>query len=205
MRRRELPVHHLSSRESHRLLTASVMPRPIAWVSTRSSGGVDNLAPYSFFTVVSSDPPVLQFVSIGLKDTVRNIRETGEFVVCVTPLDLMGAVNATAEYVAPNIDEFDLAGLQREPSAVIAPARVAGSPIAFECRLRSVSEVGNGLVVLGDVVHVAVDEAVLGVDGLPDAEHMGLVGRLGRNEWSGLGELRRLDLPRPPRRAHAVR
>src|SRR5690349_14412602 len=115
--RRELPVHDLSSRQSHRLLTASVLPRPIAWVSTRSADGIDNLAPYSFFTVVSSDPPVLQFVSIGSKDSVRNIRETGEFVVCVAPTELMEQVNATGEYVAPEVDEYDHAGLEREASA----------------------------------------------------------------------------------------
>lgn len=197
--RRELPAHELSSRESHKLLTASVLPRPIAWVSTRSGDGIDNLAPYSFFTAVSSDPPVLQFVSIGLKDTVRNIRETGEFVICVATLDLMAEVNATAEYAAPEVDEFALAGLAREPSAAVSPARVAGSPVAFECQLRSISEVGNGLVVLGDVVHVAVSEAVIGDDGLPLAERVGPVGRLGRNEWTGLGALRRLNLPRPAR------
>jgi flavin reductase (DIM6/NTAB) family NADH-FMN oxidoreductase RutF len=197
--RRELPAHALSSRESHRLLTASVLPRPIAWVSTRSRDGIDNLAPYSFFTAVSSDPPVLQFASIGLKDTVRNIRETGEFVICVTTLELMEQINATAEYVAPEVDEFTLAGLRREPSAAVAPARVAGSPIAFECQLRSITEVGNGLVVLGDVVHIAVSEAVLGDDDLPLAERVNPVGRLGRNEWSGLGELQRLYLPRPAR------
>lgn len=197
--RRELPVHELSARASHRLLTASVLPRPIAWVSTRSADGIDNLAPYSFFTAVSSDPPVLQFASIGRKDTVRNIRETGEFVICVTTLELIDAVNATAEYVAPDVDEFTLAGLRREPSAAVAPARVAGSPVAFECRLRSIDEVGNGLVVLGDVVHVAVSEAVLGEDDLPVAELVQPVGRLGRNEWAGLGELLRRNLPRPAR------
>ena len=201
--RREVPVHELSSRQSHRLLTASVLPRPIAWVST-CSGGVANLAPYSFFTVVSSDPPVLQFVSIGLKDTVRNIRETGEFVVCVAPQALMEQVNATGEYVAPDVDEYDLAGLEREASARVAPPRVAGSPIAFECRLRSETEIGNGLVVLGDVVHVAVSEAVLGDDDLPLAERFGPLGRLGRNEWAGIGELLRLDLPRPQRRPVAA-
>ncbi|MDQ8045134.1 MAG: flavin reductase family protein [Solirubrobacteraceae bacterium] len=197
--RRELPAHDLSSRESHRLLTASVLPRPIAWVSTRSRDGIDNLAPYSFFTAVSSDPPVLQFSSIGLKDTVRNILDTGEFVICVTTLDLMEQVNATAEYVAPDVDEFALAGLRREASAAVRPARVAGAPVAFECRMRSVCEIGNGHVVMGDVVHVAVAESVVGDDGLPDAELMRPVSRLGRNEWAGLGDLRRLYLPRPAR------
>lgn len=195
--RRELPIDDLPQGQPYRLLTASIIPRPIAWISTRSADGVDNLAPHSFFTVASSAPPVVQFTSIGHKDTVRNVQETGEFVICTAPLGLMAQVNTTGTNVAADIDEFDLAGVAREPSAAVGPMRVAASPVAIECRLRSVTEVGNGIIVLGDVVHLAIDETVLGDDGLPLADRIDPVARLGRNEWAGLGELLRLDRPQP--------
>ena len=194
--RRELPVAEVEPGEVYRLLTASILPRPIAWVSSRDADGVDNLAPHSFFTVASSAPPVLQFTSIGEKDTVRNIQATGEFVVCITPLALIEQVNDTGTNYPPGIDEFDAAGIAREPSEAVGPMRVAGSPVVFECRLRSTIEIGNGIVVLGDVVHIAVDRAVLAADGLPDVELLDPVARLGRNEWAGLGELVRVDRKR---------
>jgi flavin reductase (DIM6/NTAB) family NADH-FMN oxidoreductase RutF len=195
--RRELPIDDLPPGQPYRLLTASIIPRPIAWISTRSADGVDNLAPHSFFTVASSSPPVVQFTSIGHKDTVRNVQETGEFVICTAPLGLMAQINTTGTNVASDIDEFDLAGVAREPSVAVGPMRVAASPVAIECRLRSTTEVGNGIIVLGDVVHLAIDETVLGDDGLPLADRIDPVARLGRNEWAGLGELLRLDRPQP--------
>lgn len=197
--RRELPIDELPPGQAYRLLTAAIIPRPIAWVSTRSADGIDNLAPHSFFTVASSAPPVIQFTSIGDKDTVSNVRATGEFVVCSAPVALAEQINQTGTNVAPHVDEFDLAGVAREPSVAVSPMRAAGAPVAFECRLHSITEVGNGIVVLGDVVHIAVDEAVIAADGLPDAELLDLAARLGRNEWAGIGELFRLDRPQAHR------
>lgn len=197
--RRELPIDELPAAQAYRLLTASIIPRPIAWVSTRSPGGVDNLAPHSFFTVASSAPPVIQFTSIGHKDTVANVRATGELVVCVAPLELIDQINATSANVGAEVDEFDLAGVAREPSVAVAPMRVAGSPVAFECRLRATHEVGNGIIVLADVVHIAVAEVALAADGLPLADRLDPVARLGRNEWAGLGEIVRVDRPHVPR------
>ncbi len=195
--RRELPIDDLPKGLPYRLLTASIIPRPIAWVSTRGRDGIDNLAPHSFFTVASSAPPIVQFTSIGPKDTVRNIQETGEFVICTAPLALMAQVNTTGTNVAPHVDEFDLAGIAREPSVAVGPMRAAASPVALECRLHAIHEVGNGIIVLGDVVHIAIDETALGDDGLPLADRLDPVARLGRNEWAGLGELLRLDRPQP--------
>ena len=106
---------------------------------------------------------------------------------------------ADAQPEEPQVDEFDLAGVAREPSVTVAPLRVAGSPVAFECRLRSTHEVGNGIIVLGDVQHIAIAENVVGEDGLPLAERLELVARLGRNEWAGIGEILRLDRPQVPR------
>src|SRR5271170_4905448 len=97
-------------------LNSVVIPRPIAWVSSRSASGVDNLAPHSFFTVSSVDPPIVQFTSVGRKDSLENVEHTREFVVCLTPAALLEQVNATATNFPPEISEFDAVGLEREPS-----------------------------------------------------------------------------------------
>lgn len=180
----------------YQLLTSGVVPRPIAWVSTRSLDGVDNLAPHSFFSVASVVPPVIMFTSIGVKDTLRNIRATGEFVVNLSPESLTEQINQTSGPYAPERSEFDAAGLTREPSSLVSPPRVAESPVAFECRLRDIVEVGNCFVVMGDVVCVAADPAVL--DG--GTPHIGYtaaspMAKLGRDEWAHPGPVS--SRPRP--------
>lgn len=169
-------------------LTSVVVPRPIAWVSSRSADGVDNLAPHSFFTVGGIDPPVLLFTSVGEKDSLRNIRATGEFVVCVCTEPLMEQVNLTGTDFPSGESEFDAAGLTREPSALVAPPRVAESPVAMECRLYDTKDIGDCTVVFGEVVHVAIDEAVLR-DDRPAIDLLAPVARLGANEWSTIGEV----------------
>jgi flavin reductase (DIM6/NTAB) family NADH-FMN oxidoreductase RutF len=177
------------SRVFYRLLTALVVPRPIAWVSSRSAEGVDNLAPHSFFTVASSDPPMLAFTSVGSKDTLRNVRATGEFVVNLAVEPLITAVNETATDFPPQVGEFDAVGLRREPSALVAPPRVADSPAAFECRLHATLGLGNAsTMIIGRVVFAAVDESVL-VDGYPEVDLLRPLARLGRDEWSTIGEV----------------
>lgn len=170
-------------RRFYQLLTSVVVPRPIAWVSSRSATGVDNLAPHSFFTVAGVDPPVVQFTSVGRKDSLRNIEATGEFVVCLAAEDLFEQVNATGTNFDNDTSEFDTVGLTREPSLLIAPPRVAASPVALECRLRQVIEVGNCFLVLGDVLHAVVDADALAEDGLPDIANLRPLSRLGRDEW----------------------
>ncbi len=181
------------TRAAYRLLTSCVVPRPIAWVSSRSVGGVDNLAPHSFFTVVSSRPPMVQFTSVGRKDSVSNIEATGEFVVSVTPEPLMAQVNATATDYPPEVSEFDAVGLTREPSRTVTPPRVAESPVALECRLHEVRPTGNCLVVVGEVLHAAVEESLLDLTGgdlYVDVRRLDPLSRLGRDEWGLLGEIR---------------
>ena len=171
------------------LLNSVVVPRPIAWVSTRSPEGVDNLAPHSFFTISSVTPPVVQFTSVGAKDSLRNAQATGEFVVCLCPEDLADEVNATATDFPPDVSEFDAVGLEREPSRRVAPPRVAASPVALECRLVGTRDFGGGsTVVFGEVVWVAVDERVLR-DDRPAIDLLRPVARLGANEWSTIGEV----------------
>jgi flavin reductase (DIM6/NTAB) family NADH-FMN oxidoreductase RutF len=175
-------------RSVYPLLGSLVVPRPIAWVSSRSESGVDNLAPHSFFTIVSTSPPIIVFSSMGEKDTVRNIRASGEFVVCGSPAARLEQINLTGVEFGPDISEFDATGLTREPSQTVAAARVAESPYALECRLVEIKEVGNGLVVFGEVTCIAVDESVL-VEGRVAIDRLDPIARLGGNDWSRIGEI----------------
>ena len=198
--RRDFPLLHgptegrLGAMAAYRLLTVSVVPRPIAWVSSRSAQGVDNLAPHSFFTVVSTGPPMVAFTSVGRKNTLENVETTGEFVVNLTPEWLFEQVNGTGTDYPSGTSEFDAEGVQREPSLTVAPPRVAQSPVALECRLHEVRPTGNCWVVVGEVLHVAVAEEVLD-ESVPGSPHVDIgraqpLSRLGRDEWGLLGEIR---------------
>lgn len=175
-------------------LTASLIPRAIAWVSSVSSDGVDNVAPHSFTTVAGVDPPTLCFVSVGSKDTLANVRANGEFVLNIGNTALLEAMNDSATDFPGTLSEFDAAGLEREPSVAVAPPRVGAAPIVFECRVSGEHEIGNCVMVFGEVVHLAARHDVLADDGLPDADAVDPLARLGRAEWSPLGEV--FSLPR---------
>ncbi|RCV47845.1 flavin reductase family protein [Marinitenerispora sediminis] len=190
--RTDLTPGDLSGRRFYQLLTSVVVPRPIAWVATTSAGGVDNLAPHSFFTIASTNPPIVQFTSVGRKDTLSNVESTREFVVNLATESLWAEVNATATDFPPDVSEFDAVGLEREPSARVRPPRVAGSPVALECRLHSTLPLGDSTVVFGEVVHAAVDSAALD-GGLPEISRLRPLSRLGKNEWGTVGEVTPLD------------
>lgn len=176
----------------YKLLTAVVVPRPIAWVSSLSAEGVENLAPHSFFTVAAIDPPVVQFTSVGRKDSLNNVEATGEFVVNLAPSWLFEQVNASATDFPNHKSEFDAVGVEREPSLLIAPPRVARSPVALECVLHGTSSIGISTVVLGRVVNAAIEQDVL-EDGHPVIERLAPLARLGRDEWSELGPRREIS------------
>ncbi|MCT1514536.1 flavin reductase family protein [Dietzia cercidiphylli] len=178
------------------LLTASVTPRPIAWISSLSADGVRNLAPYSFFTVASGEPPILSVTSLGHKDSWRNIRDTGEFVVNIGTESLMEVMNETSAPLPADVDEFEVVGVHAEASDVVAAPRVAEAPIAFECRRHDIIEVGNGTLLLGEVVSVAVDDDVLAEDGLPDFGSLLPPSRLGRLEWGYAPQTRWIARPK---------
>ncbi|MGF1425644.1 flavin reductase family protein [Kitasatospora sp. LaBMicrA B282] len=183
----------MPTQDVYRLLTAVVVPRPIAWVSTVSSdGGTANLAPHSFFTISSIRPPIVQFTSVASRDSLRNVRETREFVVNLAPEPLMAEVNASGVDFPAEVDEFAAIGLATEPSLLVKPPRVAASPVALECRLHSTITLGDGTLVLGEVVHAVVDEAVL-VDGHPEIGLLRPLSRLGRNEWGTTVEVVPVD------------
>jgi flavin reductase (DIM6/NTAB) family NADH-FMN oxidoreductase RutF len=178
------------------ILGALVVPRPIAWVSSTSPQGVDNLAPHSFFQIVSTSPPIVMFSSMGEKDTTRNVRQSREFVVCGTPASLIDRVNLTGVEFPSDVSEFDELALVREPSKLVAPPRVRDSPYALECTLVEITTRGNGVLVFGEVQLIAIAEDVLVADRVNNVK-LDLVSRLGGNEWGHNGpvtELARVPL-----------
>ncbi len=181
---------------TYRLLTAVVVPRPIAWVSTLDADGAVNLAPHSFYTVVCARPPIVMFSSVGKKDTLRNVRETGEFVVNVATARLLDQVNDSAARFAPGESEPAHLGIELEPSSRVAPPRVKAAPASIECTLHSLTELGDSTMVLGNVELVSVDHGVL-VDGHPEFARLDPLARLGKDEWALHPEV--ISVPRPQR------
>lgn len=179
----------------YRLLTALVVPRPIAWVSTLSADGVGNLAPHSFFTVASAEPAVVQFTSIGRKDTLRNVEETGAFTVNLACEELMTQVNGTSAPYGPDVDEAAVLNIAMEPSETVAPPRVRDSPASIECRLRQVVDLDTSWLVLGTVSAITVLDSAL--DGAhPMMAALQPISRLGRNEWGLPPAVVAIDRPR---------
>jgi flavin reductase (DIM6/NTAB) family NADH-FMN oxidoreductase RutF len=179
-------------REFYALLNSVVVPRPIAWVSSRSADGVLNLAPHSFFTVSCVTPPMVQFTSVGRKDSLNNVEATGEFVVNFAAEPLYEQVNASGTNFPPEVSEFEAIGVTTEPSRTIAVPRVAESPVAIECTLHTTLELGDCTLVIGRVRHLAIDEAVMDGDH-PEVRRLRPLARLGKDEWSTLGEVREIS------------
>jgi flavin reductase (DIM6/NTAB) family NADH-FMN oxidoreductase RutF len=194
----------LDLRGAYKLLIGSILPRPIAFVSTVDAAGRTNLAPFSFFTAAAADPPTVVFAPLrrfsdgSEKDTLRNVRATGEFVVNVVTEEIVARVNDTAVEFAPGVSEFDEVGFTPIASAVVRPPRVGESPISMECRLVQVVDVGadgpgGGALVLGEIVRFHVRDDLL-ADGRIDNEALAPVGRLAGDEYATVG--RRFTLER---------
>jgi flavin reductase (DIM6/NTAB) family NADH-FMN oxidoreductase RutF len=189
----------LPPRDAYAWMTQAVTPRPIAWVSTVSADGRTNLAPFSFFQAVCSNPPTLMFVPTnnrdgGKKDTLRNIEAVPEFVVNLVPFALAGPMNATAAPLPHGESEFDHAGIAPAPSSKVRPPRVAAAPVAFECTLDRIVTIGAGVgagnVVFGRIVALHVADSVLGADGRSlDPVKLDLVARLSGDFYMRTGEL----------------
>jgi flavin reductase (DIM6/NTAB) family NADH-FMN oxidoreductase RutF len=194
--------------ESYKLMTGLIVPRPVALVSTVDKDGVANVAPFSFFCGVGSNPPTVLFCPAlrsasherpdDRKDTLRNVEQTGEFVINIVSSSIAGAANATAADVRPEVDEFLLAGLTPIPSHAVRAPRVAESPAQLECKLLQIvftgQDSGAGVVVLGEIVrfhfHPALESNFRIDPALLDA-----VGRMAGNTWVHTRE--RFDLERP--------
>ncbi len=200
------PVNH-QTLEIYKLMTGIIVPRPVALVSTIDQAGFRNVAPFSFFSGVGSNPPTLLFCPTlrsaenrpdDRKDTLRNVEQTGEFVVNVVSESIAEAANATASEVSPEIDEFELAGLTAIPSEAVRPPRVAESPAHFECKLLQIvftgSHPGSGVVVLGEIVRVHV-RADLETHFRIDPAGLDAIGRMAGNTWVRTRE--RFELTRP--------
>jgi flavin reductase (DIM6/NTAB) family NADH-FMN oxidoreductase RutF len=174
----EFDPSRFEGREGYFLLTALVVPRPIAWVSTVSADGARNLAPHSYFNAISSNPLVIHFTSTGVKDSLRNVKATGEFVVNIVSAPLAESMNLTAANFPPGEDEFAWANLADAPSKTITPPRVAEAAASFECTVNRIVSIGNGHMVFGDVMHLVVDEKIMR-EGRVAPDLLDPVGRLG--------------------------
>jgi len=194
----------LSVRDMYQWMFQTILPRPFAWVSTLDTQGRTNLAPFSFFMGVCAKPPTLLFCPVNdrfgrPKDTLRNVEETGEFVVNLVPTRLCSAMNDTAASLPHGESEFERFHVSPSPSSHVRPPHVAGSPISFECRLDRIIRVSEGPaggnIVLGRIVALHVDDAVLGSDGFPDLSQLDLVARGGGDVYLRGGEQLRLARP----------
>ncbi|WP_088009433.1 flavin reductase family protein [Indiicoccus explosivorum] len=178
----------LSPRDTYKLLIGSVVPRPIAWVSTLSKSGVRNLAPYSFFNVVSRNPPMLG-ISIGegtgtrkgtVKDTLTNIRETGEFVVNIVTSSMANEMAKSAETLPPEADEFDYADLPSAPCEAVAAPRIAEAPVSMECKLHDIIPLGSDHLVIGEMVRFHIKDDLY-ENGRINLAKLAPIGRLAGN------------------------
>ncbi|MDH6249950.1 flavin reductase (DIM6/NTAB) family NADH-FMN oxidoreductase RutF [Polynucleobacter sphagniphilus] len=188
----------------HDPFNSIVGPRAIGWISTKSRAGVCNLAPYSFFNAFNYVPPIIGFSSIGHKDTVRNVQETGEFVWNLVTLDLVAAMNQTCAPYPPEVSEFEMAGLTQMDSTIVTPPRVAESKVSFECKATQIiqletisgSKVESWLV-LGEVVQIHIDQTCL-KDGIYQTAEVGHVLRAGgAGDYFTIGPEQLFKLNRP--------
>ena len=193
-----------SSAEIYRLMIGAIVPRPIAFVSTVDANGIRNLAPFSFFTACSANPPVICFSPIvrpgplPLKDTLRNIQATEEFVVNIVSEEFAEQMNACSVEVPPRVDEFEISGLTPVASDLVRPPRVAESHVQMECRLNQIitvsEKVQGGYLVLGEVLRFHIDESVMNGDKI-DPDRLRAIGRMGGPTYSRTRD--RFDMARP--------
>ncbi len=190
----------------YKILTGSVLPRPIGWISSIDLGGRPNLAPFSFFNAVCSNPPTVLFCSSirgsdgKTKDTLNNVRATSEFVVNIVTEELLQAMNASSIEAPSDFDEFDYAGLTLAPSVVVKPPRVAESPIHFECKLREIIEIGNepggGSIVIGTIVHIHADDGVMIGEDKINLTALKPIGRLMGSRYCRVTDLIEIERPK---------
>ncbi len=188
----------------HDPFRAIVAPRPIAWISTVDAAGRGNLAPYSFFNAFGASPPIIGFSSEGKKDSLANIRETGEFVVNLVTRALAEHMNETSRPMPRGIDEMAMSGLEGEPSRLVKPMRIKGTPAALECKLLQIVELkdlhgasSDRWLTVGQVIGVYMDDTFL-KDGLFDLAAARVIARCGYFDYAEVSEvfaMRRPVLP----------
>ena len=201
-------THFYEPRDGHGLphdpFNAIVAPRPIGWISSRGTNGAVNLAPYSFFNAFNYTPPIVGFASIGAKDTLRNVEQTGEFVWNLVTHDLAQPMNQTCAAVPPEVNEFVLAGLTPVASRLVNVPRVQESPVNFECRCTQIVQLQSASgdkvptwLVLGEVVAVHIAKRLL-KDGVYDTANAGHLLRAGgAGDYFTVGPEQLLHMRRP--------
>jgi len=194
----------LNPRDVYRVMIACITPRPIAWVSTISPKGIPNLAPFSFFNGVGANPPTVLFCPVNRrdgskKDTLVNVEATREFVVNIVPFALARPMNDTSADLPYEVNEFETAGVIAAPSLKVKPPRVKEAPIHIECVLHQIVNVGEGAlganVVIGRIVCIDVNDAVIGADGQIDPQKLDTIGRMGGHLYARTTDC--FELPRP--------
>ena len=202
---REIDPATADPAEVYSLLVGCVVPRPIAFVSSLSSGGVANLAPFSFFNAGGAHPPSLVFspVTSGAgrdKDTLNNVRATREYVVHISPWSLREKMNQASADYPPDVSEFEMAGFTKAPSVKVKPWRAAECPVAMECRLFQIVEHGAGPLranyVIGEVVYFHIADSLF-VNGRIDSAALDAIGRLGGPLYTHVTKESVFNLPRP--------
>lgn len=193
----------LAADDRYKLLTSTIVPRPIAWVTTLSKNGARNAAPFSFFNAMSRDPALLAVGIMAdgdgsMKDTARNILDTQEFVVNLVPRVAAEVMNLTSIDAPADVDELALANLEVAPSIKVKPPRIAISPVSFECRLHTPIELSNQLIALGEVVQAHISDAMmLDIAKLyVDTPKLALISRLHGRGLYGTAETA-FQMPRP--------
>ncbi len=203
----QLDPQKIGTEAMYKLMIGCVVPRPIAWVSSVDADGVSNLAPFSYFMAITHDPPTIAFSSSpralagggrGKKDTLRNIEATREFVVNMVDDALAEQMNVTSGDYAPEVDEFELAGLATAPSTKVKAPRVAAAPINMECRVVQIIPVGNlpSNLVIGEIVQLHIREDVYdAASGRLDMHRLRPVGRLAGHLYTHVHEI--FEMKRP--------
>lgn len=190
--KKEITPSEVNLKDLHQYLIASIAPRPIAFVSTIDESGNNNLAPYSFFNVFSSNPPIAVFSSNRkgtdntTKDTLHNVKTTKECVINVVPYSIVRQMSLTSVEFPSGISEFEKAGLHPEPSIQVKPPRVSESPVNFECKVKDIITLGDqggaGHLIICEIVQISIDASVM-TDGKMDQQKLDLMGRLGQNYY----------------------
>lgn len=195
---------NITQSEVYKILSGSVIPRPIGWVSTISENGVPNLAPFSFFNVVGEDPPHVMFSTVrpgdSNKDTLNNVLTTKQFVVNMATEDLAEAVNNSSASLPPDVNEFDYAGVTQAPCSKVKASRVLESPISFECELVHHYSLedhkhGGATIMIGRVVMFHIDESVLLDNYKINPETYRPIARLAGSNYAKLGEIFSIKRP----------
>lgn len=196
----------------YKILIGSVVPRPIGWISSVDMEGRANLAPFSFFNIVCAKPPHVLFCPMvrssdeQIKDTLRNVRDTREFIVNIATEKLANALNLTATELPANIDEFEYANLSKHPGRVVRPPRVAESPVNFECIVTHIvdlgTHIGSGSIVIGEVVHIHIDETVLIPPDKINLEQLKPIGRLAGQAFCRITDT--FEMVRPPSQINSI-